>query len=118
MIGVTLLVRRIDRRLPAYLVAVVVAIVVSALADLAGQGVAVVGTIQPGLPAIGLPAVSLADLAALVGPALGIAFLVYADSGVTGQVLGRRGGYAVDGNQEFLGLARPTSGRRSRAASR
>jgi SulP family sulfate permease len=33
-----------------------------------------------------------------------MALLIYADSGVTGQVLGRRGGYAVDGNQEFMGL--------------
>ena len=33
-----------------------------------------------------------------------MALLVYADSGVTGQVLGKRGGYAVDGDQEFLGL--------------
>ena len=104
VIGVVLLVRRIDRRLPAYLVAVLAAIAVSAIADLAAKGVAVVGTIQPGLPAVGLPAVSLADLASLAGPAIGIALLVYADSGVTGQVLGRRGGYAVDGNQEFLGL--------------
>jgi sulfate permease, SulP family len=104
VIGVVLLVRRIDRRLPAYLVAVLAAIAVSALADLAGSGVAVVGSIEPGLPAMGLPAVGLADLASLAGPAIGIALLVYADSGVTGQVLGRRGGYAVDGNQEFLGL--------------
>jgi sulfate permease, SulP family len=104
VIGVVLLVRRIDRRLPAYLLAVLAAIVVSALADLAAKGVAVVGTIEPGLPAMGLPAVGLADLASLAAPAIGIALLVYADSGVTGQVLGRRGGYAVDGNQEFLGL--------------
>jgi len=104
VIGVVLVVRVIDRRLPAYLVAVLAAIAVSALADLAGSGVAVVGTIEPGLPAMGLPAVGLADLASLAGPAIGIALLVYADSGVTGQVLGRRGGYAVDGNQEFLGL--------------
>jgi len=104
VIGVVLLVRRIDRRLPAYLVAVVAAIAVSAIADLADKGVAVVGTIEPGLPAMGLPAVGLADLASLAGPALAIALLIYADSGVTGQVLGRRGGYAVDGNQEFLGL--------------
>jgi SulP family sulfate permease len=48
--------------------------------------------------------VGLADLAALAGPALAMALLIYADSGVTGQVLGRRGGYAVDGNQEFMGL--------------
>ncbi len=43
VIGVVLLVRRIDRRLPAYLVAVLAAIAVSALADLAAKGVAVVG---------------------------------------------------------------------------
>jgi SulP family sulfate permease len=104
VIGVALLVRRIDRRLPAYLIAVLVAIAVSALADLEGKGVAVVGTIQAGLPALGPPAVGIADLASLAGPAIGIALLVYADSGVTGQVLGRRGGYAVDGDQEFLGL--------------
>jgi sulfate permease, SulP family len=104
VICVVLVVRRIDRRLPAYLIAVLAAIAVSVIADLAAQGVAVVGTIQPGLPAVGLPAVGLVDLASLAGPAIGIALLVYADSGVTGQVLGKRGGYAVDGNQEFLGL--------------
>jgi sulfate permease, SulP family len=104
VIGIVLVVRRIDRRLPAYLVAVLAAIAVSAVADLAGKGVAVVGTIEPGLPAMGLPAVGLSDLASLAVPAIGIALLVYADSGVTGQVLGKRGGYAVDGNQEFLGL--------------
>ncbi len=104
VIGVTLLVRRIDRRLPAYLVAVLAAIAVSVIADLAGRGVAVVGAIQPGLPPVGVPAVGLADLVPLAGPALAMALLIYADSGVTGQVLGRRGAYTVDGNQEFLGL--------------
>jgi SulP family sulfate permease len=104
VIAVVLVVRRIDRRLPAYLVAVLAAIAVSAVLDLAAKGVAVVGTIEPGLPAVGLPAVGIPDLVSLAGPAIGIALLVYADSGVTGQVLGRRGGYAVDGNQEFLGL--------------
>ena len=57
MIGIVLLVRRIDRRLPAYLVAVLAAIAVSALADLADQGVAVVGTIEPGMPPLGVPAI-------------------------------------------------------------
>lgn len=104
VIGVTLLVRRIDRRLPAYLIAVLVAIALSVVADLAGRGVAVVGTIPPGLPPVGLPAVGVADLWMLAGPALAMALLIYADSGVTGQVLGKRGGYAVDGNQEFMGL--------------
>jgi SulP family sulfate permease len=104
VIGVALIVRRIDRRLPAYLLAVLAAIAVSVAFDLADKGVAVVGAIEPGLPPIGVPAVSLSDLGMLVGPALAIALLIYADSGVTGQVLGKRGGYPVDGNQEFLGL--------------
>jgi SulP family sulfate permease len=104
VIAVVLGVRRVDRRLPAYLVAVLAAIAASAVLDLAAKGVAVVGAIEPGLPAVGLPSVGLVDLLALAGPAIGIALLVYADSGVTGQVLGRRGGYRVDGNQEFLGL--------------
>jgi SulP family sulfate permease len=104
VIAVVLVVRRIDRRLPAYLIAVLAAIAASVILDLTAKGVAVVGTIQSGLPAVGLPAVGLADLASLAGPAIGIALLVYADSGVTGQVLGRRGGYRVEGNQEFIGL--------------
>ena len=104
VIGVTLLVRRIDRRLPAYLIAVLAAIALSDVADLTGRGVAVVGTIPAGLPPVGLPAIGLADIGGLAGPALAMALLIYADGGVTGQVLGRRGGYSVDGNQEFMGL--------------
>jgi len=104
VVAVVVVLRRIDRRIPAYLVAVAVAIIVSSLADLASHGVAVVGAIAPGLPRIGLPSVTLGDLAGLVGPALGLALLIFADSGVTGQMLGKRGGYAVDGNQEFVGL--------------
>ena len=50
VIGIVLLVRRIDRRLPAYLVAVLAAIAVSAIADLAAKGVAVVGD-DPARPA-------------------------------------------------------------------
>ncbi len=37
-------------------------------------------------------------------PAAAIGLLIYADSGVSGQVLARRGGYRVDADGEFLGL--------------
>jgi SulP family sulfate permease len=40
----------------------------------------------------------------LLVPAAAIGLLIYADSGVTGQVLGRRGGYRVNGDAEFIGL--------------
>ena len=98
------IIRGIDRRLPAYLVAVLVAIALSKALDLQGQGVAVVGTITPGLPPLGVPELSAADLSSLLAPGAAMALLVFADSGVTGQILGRRGGYRVDANGEFIGL--------------
>jgi SulP family sulfate permease len=104
VIAIALGVRRLDKRLPAYLVAVLAAIVASVVLDLEGHGVAVVGTVAAGLPLFGLPALGLSDLAGLVMPAAAIGLLIYADSGVSGQVLARRGGYRVDGNGEFLGL--------------
>jgi SulP family sulfate permease len=104
VIAVVLAVKAIHRRLPAYLIAVLVAIAASAALGLEGRGVAVVGSIAPGLPPLGLPHLDLADVQLLFVPAIAIALLVYADSGVTGQVLGRRGGYRVDGNGEFVGL--------------
>jgi SulP family sulfate permease len=110
VIAVVLVVRRVDRRLPAYLLAVLVAIGVSAALDLAGRGVNVVGSIPAGLPPLGLPDLRAGDLANLALPAVAIAFLVFADSGVTGQVLMRRGGYREDANREFFGLAAANAG--------
>jgi SulP family sulfate permease len=104
VIAIALVVRRIDKRLPAYLVAVVAAIVASVILDLEAQGVTVVGSIPPGLPPFGPPALSLADIGQLFIPAAAVGLLIYADSGVSGQVLARRGGYRVDGNGEFIGL--------------
>jgi sulfate permease, SulP family len=104
VIVTALAIRKLDRRLPAYLVAVLVAIVASVALDLQQEGVAVVGMVTAGLPRFGLPAVGLEDIGQLVLPATAIALLVYADSGVSGQVLARRGGYRIDGNGEFLGL--------------
>jgi len=104
VIAIVLVVKRMDKRLPAYLVGVLAAIAVSVLFGLEAQGVKVVGDIPPGLPPLGLPSIGLADLQLLLVPAAAIGLLIYADSGVTGQVLGRRGGYRVDGDGEFLGL--------------
>jgi SulP family sulfate permease len=104
VIAIVLVVKRVDKRLPAYLVGVLAAIAVSVLLGLEAQGVKVVGDIPPGLPPLGLPHIGLADLQLLLVPAAALGLLIYADSGVTGQVLGRRGGYHVDGDGEFLGL--------------
>jgi len=103
-IAIVVIARRIDRRLPAYLIAVLAAILASVVLGLDDKGVTVVGTIEPGLPPFGLPALSLSDLPQLVLPAAAIGLLICADSGITGQVLGRRGRYRVDPDGEFIGL--------------
>ncbi len=110
--AVVLIVRRIDRRLPAYLFAVLAAIAASAALGLADQGVAVVGEIPAGLPPIGLPALGTGDISMLVGGGIAVAVLVYADSGVTGQVLARRGHYGSIATASSWPSAQPTSVRR------
>jgi SulP family sulfate permease len=104
VIAIVVGVKRLDKRLPAYLVGVLAAIAVSIVLGFEAQGVKVVGSIPPGLPPFGPPQIGLRDLQLLLVPAAAIGLLIYADSGVTGQVLGRRGGYRVDGDGEFLGL--------------
>jgi hypothetical protein len=84
--------------------------------------VAVVGNIPAGLPEVALPRAGLEQLGALLLPAVGIAFLVFADSGVTARAPGRRTGDTVDASGaeklrrvgfQPLGLMREVPGERS-----
>lgn len=107
-IGVIVLIlglRRLAPSIPAYLVAVVVATGLTALLSLdTTQGVEVVGSFPAGLPAIGLPGVGIDAMATLLLPAIGIAFLSFADSGITARALGRRTHDPVDQDQHMLGM--------------
>ncbi len=104
IVGILLL-RRFAPSVPAYLVAVIVATAVTAVLQLdSRQGVAVVGSIPAGLPGVALPRVGLDKLGSLILPALGIAFLVFADSGITARALARRTGDAVDQDRHMLGM--------------
>ena len=68
------------------------------------QGVAVVGSFPSGLPALGVPSVGIEVLGELLIPAIGIAFLSFADSGITARALGRRTHDDVDQDQHMLGM--------------
>jgi high affinity sulfate transporter 1 len=107
-IGVIVLIlalRQVAPAIPAYLVAIVVATGLSAALSLdTTQGVAVVGSFPAGLPGIVLPGVGVDALATLLLPAIGIAFLSFADSGITARALGRRTHDAVDQDQHMLGM--------------
>jgi high affinity sulfate transporter 1 len=70
-----LLLKHYVPRVPASLVVLVMAIVASAVLDLADRGVAVVGAVTGGLPTPGLPAVTGADVQALLPAATGMALI-------------------------------------------
>ena len=89
---------------PGALIAVALATATTALFSLADHGIAVVGDIPAGLPALGLPDVGTSDWIALVPAALGIALVGYSDNVLTARSIAAEHGYRIDPNQEFVAL--------------
>ena len=83
VIVVVVVARRINRRVPGLLIAVIIAIIVSYASDLAGHGVAVIGSVPRGLPSLGLPALGWHDVGALLGAALSMFVVILAQSAAT-----------------------------------
>ena len=92
-------------RIPGPLLVVVAAALVVALFSLRDQGIQVVGAVPAGLPAPALPSVSVADVAVLIVPAIGISFVGYTDNVLTGRAFALKVGQRVDANQEWTALA-------------
>lgn len=92
------------RAVPGALMAVALATTVTAVFSLADHGIAVVGDIPAGLPALGLPDVVSRDWIALIPAALGIALVGYSDNVLTARSIGSEQGYRIDPNQEFIAL--------------
>jgi SulP family sulfate permease len=96
--------RRFVPKIPAPLVAVVLGIVAVAVLGLDEEGVAIVGSIEAGVPVPGVPKVTFDQFTQLLLPTLGIALLAYPDSFLTARSLASRGGYTLDADQEFLAV--------------
>lgn len=103
--------RRISRRIPGVLIAVVVSGLVVWLLGLADK-LSVVGEVPRGLPAIGLPPVSIQDLFALAPAAIGIALISFADTSVVSRIFAARAGDHIDADRELgsLGAANIAAG--------
>ena len=95
VIAIVLAARMITRRLPGPLVAVIVAIAVSQAADLAGHGVAVIGSVPSGLPSLVLPALGWHAARALIGAAVSMFVVILAQSAATSRA------YAAKYEEEF-----------------
>jgi high affinity sulfate transporter 1 len=94
---------RLVPKVPVLLVAVLLATAVVALWGLQQHGIRVVGEIPRGLPRPTVPDVNLADVIALLLPALGVAMVGYTDNVLTARAFAS-GDEEVDANTELLAL--------------
>ena len=99
-----LVVRHVARRVPIVLLTVIGSIVVVSLFDLGTHGIRLVGVLPRGLPSFQVPDVSWSELANLVGAAIGIAFVSFADTSVLSRSYAAKEGRTVDSNQELIAI--------------
>ena len=107
--GLALLLMLVLRRwrpyLPGPLVVVLLATAASGLLHLDRQGVAMVGTIEAGLPALVLPrGLTLASWQPLMLGAVGIALVGYSDNMLTARSFAQRHGERIDATKELVAL--------------
>jgi SulP family sulfate permease len=91
-------------RLPAALVVSAVAVGLSAVFDLRGLGIALVGQVPVGLPSLVVPTIHLTDIAALAPAALALSFLAFSDGILIAQTFAEKHGDEVNPNQELVAL--------------
>jgi high affinity sulfate transporter 1 len=98
------------RTVPGPLVAVVAAAGATALFGLDRFGVATVGSIPAGLPAVAFPVLPAHMWPAVFAAAAGISIVAYSDNVLTARAFASRGGDQVDATQEFLALGVANAG--------
>jgi high affinity sulfate transporter 1 len=97
------------RAIPGGLVAVVGAIVASAVLDLQGRGVAVLGAVPSGLPAIALPGIpdglTLTAAASLLPAAVSMVLVILAQSAATSRAYAVKYDEQFDENDDIVALS-------------
>ena len=114
-LAVILGLRQVSRRIPGVLIAVILSgLVVAVLDPIMGltASISTVGQVPTGLPALGVPPVSVPDLAALVPGAFGIALISFADTSVVSRTFAARHGDRLQPDRELgaLGVANVAAG--------
>jgi high affinity sulfate transporter 1 len=91
-------------RLPGSLVVVILSIILVWLMDLEAKGVEIVGTIPQGLPEIGIPVFSPADVGLVFPLAIGLFILSFVELSSITRTYAKAHDYEIDNNQELLAL--------------
>jgi SulP family sulfate permease len=95
--------RRISPAIPGSLVAVALAIAAANLFDLAGHGVHLVGAIEGGLPAVGVPDIAAGDFLDLAPAAAGIVLISFAEGLAAAKTYAAAQHYEIDADRELIG---------------
>jgi high affinity sulfate transporter 1 len=96
--------RRVAPVVPASLAAVVVGVGAVKLLDLSSHGVAIVGHIDQGLPAFGLPDVKAHDYLTLAASSIGIMLVGFAEGLGAARTYAAKEHYEVSPNRELIGV--------------
>ncbi len=105
VVAVIVLSRRISPQLPGPLFAVAGATAASVAFDFAGHGVNVIGPMTGGLPRLGLPLVSGAEVVTLLPVAASCFVMIVAQSAATARAYALRHREALDENRDLAGLS-------------
>jgi len=96
--------RRFIPLLPASLVVALAGIAAVALLGLDDHGLDVIGHIDSGLPQLGLPDLSSGQFIDLLGGAVGVMLVGFAEGLGAAKTYAAKEGYDIDANRELLGL--------------
>ncbi len=96
--------RRWLKNRPVAFLVVVGGILGARIFDFEAAGVALLGTVPQGLPAIGLPAISRQELNALLPLALASFVLGAVETSAIGRMFAQKHGYRFDANRELLAI--------------
>ena len=91
-------------RVPGMLIGVVVATAIVAAFDLEARGIAVLGPLPQGLPALALPRIGMDHIVSILTGGLAVALVSFADTSVLSRSYAARLRAPVAPNQELIGL--------------
>lgn len=105
-VATILLLEKVSKRSPAALLVVAASILATALLRLDRHGVAIVGSVVPGLPALRLPQhVAWSQVPALAGVSASIFVVILAQSAATARSFAQKHDEEVNENRDLVGLA-------------
>ena len=93
---------KLSRVVPWGLLMVIAGLVGSRVADLAAEGVAVVGEVPSGLPAPSVPDIAASEVALLVVSGAALAMVGLAETLSAARLFAVRNGYQINADQEFV----------------